>query len=74
MMATADGNRRTYAELVKGNKNMNPTQRGMAFKLFEHPERSHATAMVAILAYAQSATSTASKIEEARNIIKVKPW
>jgi hypothetical protein len=69
MKALSGGDNKKYAELVKSNDNLIGYMKGMAFRMNSgHP------VVELIREYIIRATYTASKVEEMRKIIKVKPW
>jgi len=74
-LKTGDG-RGAYAALVKANQNLPGPLKAMAFKMFEVGHRADASgmAMELIRNFAANSVTSASKIEEAREIIKVGSW
>ncbi len=74
-LKTGDG-RGAYAALVKANQNLPDPLKAMAFKMFEVGHRADASglAIELIRNFAANSVTSASKIEEAREIIKVGSW
>jgi len=70
MQKVSGSDQKRYAELVKSNDRLIGPLKGMAFKI----NASDCDPVGLIREMAEKSTGSASKIEEARKIIKVSPW